>query len=63
MWVPQYLTPLSQTISLSNDDMESSLEYDRLSDLVHLGHVFAVVALQGNEERSEYWLVQCVQVK
>lgn len=50
MWAPQYLTPLSQTISLSNDDMESSLEYDHLSDLVYPGHVFAVIAPQGNEE-------------
>ena len=55
-WVPQYLTPLSQTISMRNDIMESSVDYDRLSDLLQPGHVFAVVAPQGNEERSDYWL-------
>lgn len=56
MWVSQYLTPLSQTISLSNYEMEISLEYDHLSDLVQPRHAFAIVALQGNEERSKYWL-------
>ena len=62
-WVPQYLTPLSQTISMRNDIMESSVDYDRLLDLLQPGHVFAVVAPQGNEERSDYWLARCVQVK
>ena len=27
-WVPQYLTPLSQTISMRNDIMESLVDYD-----------------------------------
>lgn len=59
-WVPQYLTPLSKTISMSNDDMEILVEYDHLLDLLQPIHVFAMVAPQGNEERLDYWLTWCV---
>lgn len=43
--------------------MESSIDYDHLSDVVQPGHVYAVVAPQGNKEGSNYWLAQCVQGK
>ena len=43
--------------------MESSLEHNHLSNLLQLGHVFALVAPQGNDEKSDYWLACCVRDK
>ena len=43
--------------------MESSLEHNHLSDLLQLGHIFALVAPQGNDEKSDYWLARCVRGK
>ena len=48
---------------MTNDTMESLVDYDLLLDLLQLGHIFAVIAPQGNEERSDYWLARCVWVK
>ena len=62
-WDPHYLTPLSIIPSIRNDVMESSLEHNHLSDLVQPGHVFALVAPQGNDEKSDYWLAHCVRGK
>ena len=62
-WGPHYLTSLSIIPSIKNDDMESSLEHNHLSDLLQLGHVFALVAPQGNDEKSDYWLARCVRGK
>ena len=62
-WAPHYLTPLSIIPSIRNDDMESSLEHNHLSDLLQPGHVFALVAPQGNDEKSDYWLARCVRGK
>ena len=62
-WAPYYLTPLSIIPSIRNYDMESSLEHNHLSDHLQPGHVFALVALQGNDEKSNYWLVHCVRGK
>ena len=62
-WDPHYLTPLSIIPSIRNDVMESSLEHNHLSDLVQLGHVFALVAPQGNDEKLDYWLAHCVRGK
>ncbi len=62
-WASHYLTPLSIIPSIKNDDMESSLEHNHLSDLLQLGHVFALVAPQGNDEKSYYWLARCVRGK
>lgn len=42
--IPQYLTPLSLTLSIRNDDMDTLVEYDHLSDLLKPGDVFALVA-------------------
>lgn len=63
IWVPHYLTPLSLTLSIRNDDKDTSVEYDHLSDLLQPGDVFALVAPQGNDERSDYWLTHCVRGK
>ena len=52
-WAPHDLTPLSIIPSIRNDDMESSLEHNHLSDLLQPGHVFALVAPQGNDEKSD----------
>ena len=60
---PHYLTPLSIIPSIKNDDMESSLEHNYLSDLLQLGHFIALVAPQGNDEKSNYWLSHCVRGK
>ena len=49
--------------SIKNDDMEGSLEHNHLSDLLQPGHVFALVAPQGNDEKSNYWLARCVRGK
>ena len=43
--------------------MESSLEHNDLSDLLQLGHVFTLVAPQGNDEKSIYLLARCVRGK
>ena len=43
--------------------MESSLEHNHLSDLLQPGYVFALVAPQGNDEKSDYWLACCVRGK
>ena len=43
--------------------MESSLEHNHLSDLLQPVHVFALVAPQGNNEKSNYWLAHCVRGK
>ena len=43
--------------------MDTSVDYDHLSDLLKPGDVFALVAPQGNDERSDYWLEHCVQGK
>ena len=39
------------------------LSINHLSDLLQLGHVFALVAPQGNDEKSDYWLAHCVRGK
>ena len=62
-WAPHYLTPLSIIPSIKNDDMESSLEHNHLSNLLQPRHVFALVAPQGNYEKSNYWLACCVRDK
>ena len=62
-WDPHYLTPFSIIPSIKNDDMEISLEHNHLSDLLQPGHVFALVAPQGNDEKSDYWLARCVRGK
>ena len=62
-WAPHYLTPLSIIPFIKNDDMESSLEHNHLSDLLESGHVFALVAPQGNDEKFDYWLARCVRGK
>ena len=62
-WAPNYLTPFSIIPSIRNDDMESSLEHNHLSNLLQLGHVLALVAPQGNDEKSNYWLACCVRGK
>ena len=43
--------------------MEISLEHNYLSDQLQPGHVFALVAPQGNDEKSDYWLEHCVRGK
>lgn len=43
--------------------MDCSLDYNHLSDLLQLGHVFALVAPEGNDERLDYWLAHYVQGK
>ena len=50
-WAPHCLTPLSIIPSIRNDDMESLLEHNHLLDLLQPGHVFALVAPQGNDEK------------
>ena len=62
-WAPHYLTPFSIKPSIRNDDMESSLEHIHLSNLLQPGHGFALVALQGNDEKLDYWLAHCVRGK
>ena len=62
-WDPHYLTTFSIIPSIRNDVMEISLEHNHLSDLVQPGHVFALVAPQGNDEKSDYWLACCVRGK
>ena len=49
--------------SIKNDDIESSLEHNHLTDLLQLGHVFALVAPQGNDEKYDYWLARFVRGK
>ena len=43
--------------------MESSLEHNHLSDLLQLGHVFALVVPQGNDAKLDYWLAHYVRHK
>ena len=62
-WASHYLTPLSIIPSIRNDDMESSLEHNHLSNLLQPGHVFALVAPQGNDEKSDYWSAHYVRGK
>ena len=37
--------------------------YDHISDLVQLGHIYAVVAPKNNEWGMNYWLERCIQGK
>ena len=60
-WDPHYLTLFSLFPSIKNDDMESSLEHNHLSDILQPGHVFASVVPQGNDEKLDYWLTHCVR--
>ena len=62
-WAPPYLNPLSIIPSIKNDDMKILLEHNHLSDLLQPGHVFALVAPKGNDEKSDYWLARCVRGK
>ena len=43
--------------------MESSFEHNHLSDLLQPRHVFALVAPQGNDDKSNYWSAHCVRGK
>ena len=57
------LTPLSIIPPIKNDDMDSSLEYNHLQNLFQLGYVFALVAPQGNDDKSDYQLAHYVRGK
>ena len=34
-----------------------------LNRILLAGHVYAVIAPEGNEEQTEYWLARCVETK
>ena len=34
-----------------------------LNQILFAGHVYVVVAPEGNEEQTEYWLARCVETK
>ena len=38
-----------------------STDYDHISNLVELGHIYAVVALKDNEWCTDHWLERCIR--
>ena len=45
-----------ETTHLEEGQPVISIYYDHISDLVHPGHIYAVVAPKDNEWGTDYWL-------
>ena len=56
-----YPCVVGETTHLEEDQSTISIDYDHISDIVHRGHINAVVSLKGNEWGMDYWLEQCIQ--
>ena len=47
---------VSETTYLEEGQTMISTNYNHISDLVQLGHIYAFVALKDNEWGTDYWL-------
>jgi len=52
-----------ETTHLEEGQSAISTDYDHISDLVQLGHIYAVVAPKDNEWGTYYWLARCIRGK
>ena len=53
----------SETNSLEEGQSAISIDYGHISDLVQIGHIYAVVASKDNEWGTDYWLARCIRGK
>ena len=45
-----------ETTHLEEGQSTISIDYDHISDILHLGHIYAVVSPKDNEWGMDYWL-------
>ena len=67
-WKLEQLTPLPPFGNVSDKEMDNEVvvidnDYDRVSDMVREGDVFAVIAPENNQEKVHYYLLRCTMSK
>ncbi|XP_057867281.2 uncharacterized protein LOC131074642 [Cryptomeria japonica] len=69
-WVDQWSCRPLQTLdtyqlprALQMNQIEASVDFDHVSDIVEPGHVYAVIADENNEEGTNYFLCCCIEAK